>query len=76
MQLFTPKTPMFFKYDGKSVHWTRHTLIEEGAPILAGREHLVKPVAVQYPAPVVEHKPRKQKQAEPTPEPGEEPAAA
>lgn len=51
MRLFTPKTAAAFDFDGQEVLWAPGQLIEEGALILRGRESLVRPVVVDYPAP-------------------------
>lgn len=51
MVIYTPKSGAIFKYQGKVIRWNAGvTLIEEGAAILKGREHLVKPVTIHYPA--------------------------
>lgn len=51
MVIYTPKSGAIFKYQGKVIRWNAGvTLIEEGAAILKGREHLVKPVTIHHKA--------------------------
>lgn len=51
MRIFTPKVGQIFDWNGTTVRWRPgHTLIEEGAAVLKGREHLVKPVKIHHPA--------------------------
>jgi hypothetical protein len=51
MRLFTPRVGATFSHDGKTIRWRPGQLIEEGSPILKGRETLVRPIEVDYPAP-------------------------
>lgn len=50
MQLFVPKVSATFRHAGVNVRFIRgRTIIEEGHPILEGRENLVEPIRVDYP---------------------------
>lgn len=51
MKLYTPKVAAAFSFDGRDVIWRPGQLIQDGAPILKGREGLVRDVVVDYPAP-------------------------
>ncbi|HEX8753226.1 MAG TPA: hypothetical protein VF731_07405 [Solirubrobacterales bacterium] len=52
MQILVPTTSCEFTFDGAVRRWVRgRTTIEEGHPILKGREHLVEPLRIDYPAP-------------------------
>lgn len=52
MQVFTPRTGAIFEFGGKRVRWVAgQTHIEEGAPILRGRELMVRPIEIHFPAP-------------------------
>lgn len=49
MILVTPKISATFLHKGRRVQFIKgRTLIEEGHPILRGREHMVEPVRVDY----------------------------
>lgn len=49
MQVYVPTTSIFFRYEGSDVMWVENrTTIEEGHPILKGREHLVKPIDIDF----------------------------
>lgn len=52
MQIFTPRVSATFRHDGSVRHFVRgRTTIEEGHPILKGREHMVEPLRIDFPAP-------------------------
>lgn len=50
MQVFTPKVSSVFAHQGRTVRFVRgRTTIEEGHPILKGREDMVEPLKIDYP---------------------------
>lgn len=52
MQILVPKVSATFHWKGSVRHFVRgRTMIEEGHPILKGREHLVEPLRIDYPLP-------------------------
>lgn len=53
MELVTPTVSAVLDYDGHRVRFIKGvTLIEVGHPILRGRQHLVRPVRVDFPVTV------------------------
>lgn len=55
MVILTPRQSALFTFQGRRVNWIRgRTTIEEGHPILVGREHMVEPLKIDFPAPVTQ----------------------
>lgn len=52
MQIFVPTVTARFDFHGRRVVLVKgRTTIEEGHPIIAGREHMLQPLAIDFPAP-------------------------
>ena len=59
MQIYVPKVSAVFSWQGATRRWIAgRTTIEEGHPILKGREHMVEPLRVDYPLPAAKSKPK------------------
>jgi len=67
MRILVPTVTATFEFAGSRVSWVRgRTTIEEGHPIIKGREHMLEPLRLDYPAPAprLQPQPRREKPAQ------------
>jgi hypothetical protein len=53
MQIYVPTVTARFDFGGRRIVLVKgRTTIEEGHPIIEGREHMLEPIGIDFPAPV------------------------